>query len=207
MFIYSAFQYVICIMCVEAKNKIKKLQKCIIINNILIPARNGLKIFRGLYFSHPMSRNINNSICNLNVKLSLYWTKYHDMKTYEAVEVQLHVFLTSALDGGEWSTSRPGCFTAGEIDPSSHWIGGWVGPKVGLDRLQKRHESLHCSCWESNVGHPACSLVTILTELLHRICPLGRPPIGDIHFQTSHIVRSKYVAILLDPIEIDKQKS
>jgi len=26
------------------------------------------------------------------------------------VEIQLHEFLTSALDGGEWSTSRPGRF-------------------------------------------------------------------------------------------------
>jgi hypothetical protein len=29
------------------------------------------------------------------------------MKTYWGVEVQLHAFLTSALDGGEWSVSRP----------------------------------------------------------------------------------------------------
>jgi len=33
------------------------------------------------------------------------------MKTYGGVEVQLHTFLTSELDVGEWSGSRPGRFT------------------------------------------------------------------------------------------------
>jgi hypothetical protein len=31
------------------------------------------------------------------------------------VEVYLHLFLTSALDGGEWSASRTGRFTPGEM--------------------------------------------------------------------------------------------
>jgi hypothetical protein len=30
------------------------------------------------------------------------------------VKVYLHTFLTSSLDGGEWSVSRPGRFTPGE---------------------------------------------------------------------------------------------
>jgi hypothetical protein len=38
-------------------------------------------------------------------------TKHHTIKMYEGVEVQLHVFLTSALDEGEWSDSRPGRIT------------------------------------------------------------------------------------------------
>jgi murein endopeptidase len=28
---------------------------------------------------------------------------------------------------GEWSASRPGRFTAGEKNPGTHQIGGWVG--------------------------------------------------------------------------------
>jgi hypothetical protein len=32
-------------------------------------------------------------------------------------------FLISALDGGEWSASRPYHFTSGEIAPGTHWIG------------------------------------------------------------------------------------
>jgi hypothetical protein len=47
------------------------------------------------------------------------------------------VFLTSALVGGEWSTSRFGRFTAGERTPGTHWIGGWVGPRAGLHNMEK----------------------------------------------------------------------
>jgi hypothetical protein len=53
------------------------------------------------------------------------------------MDIQIHVFLTSALTGGEWSASRPGRFTLGEGSPASHWIGGWVGPRAGLDDVEK----------------------------------------------------------------------
>jgi hypothetical protein len=46
--------------------------------------------------------------------------------------------LTSALDGGEWSVSRPSCFTSRERAPGTHWIGGWVGPRAVLDAVVKR---------------------------------------------------------------------
>jgi hypothetical protein len=46
--------------------------------------------------------------------------------------------LTSALDGGEWSASRPGRFITKERAPGSHWIGGWVGPSAVLDTVMKR---------------------------------------------------------------------
>jgi hypothetical protein len=55
------------------------------------------------------------------------------MKAYVGVNVLIHIFLTSALVGGEWSTSRPGRFTSG-----THWIGGWVDLSAGLDDLEKR---------------------------------------------------------------------
>jgi hypothetical protein len=45
---------------------------------------------------------------------------------------------TSALDGGEWSALRPGRFTPREWAPGTHWIGGWVGPRAGLDAVEKR---------------------------------------------------------------------
>jgi hypothetical protein len=57
------------------------------------------------------------------------------------VEVQLHAFLTSALDGGEWSASCPGRFTPSETAPSTHWIGGWVGHRAVLDAVVKREIS------------------------------------------------------------------
>jgi hypothetical protein len=38
-----------------------------------------------------------------------------------------------ALAGDEWSSSRPVRFT-----PGTHWIGGWVDPRAGLDDVVKR---------------------------------------------------------------------
>jgi hypothetical protein len=63
-------------------------------------------------------------------------------------------FLTSVLDGGEWWASRPCRSKPGERAPDTHWIGGWVGPRVGLDAVGKR-KILHC--WEANPGRPARS--------------------------------------------------
>jgi hypothetical protein len=43
----------------------------------------------------------------------------------------------SELVRGEWSASRSGRFIPGEIAPGTHWIGGWVGPRTGLDDVEK----------------------------------------------------------------------
>jgi hypothetical protein len=60
------------------------------------------------------------------------------MKAYGGVDVQIHIFLTLALAGGEWSASRSGRFTSRKRGPSTHCIGGWVDPRAGLDNLEKR---------------------------------------------------------------------
>jgi hypothetical protein len=36
------------------------------------------------------------------------------------------------------SASRPGGFTPRERDPGIHWIGGWMGPRAGLNTVVKR---------------------------------------------------------------------
>jgi hypothetical protein len=54
------------------------------------------------------------------------------------VVVYLYVFLTSALAGGEWSASSSYRFTNGERVPRTHWIGGLMGPRAGLDDMEKR---------------------------------------------------------------------
>jgi hypothetical protein len=74
------------------------------------------------------------------------------MKTYREVEVYFHAFLPSALDGGEWLDSGPDRFTAGEISPCTHWIGGWVDPRAGLKAVVKRKTTFPSR--ESNPGHP-----------------------------------------------------
>jgi hypothetical protein len=53
------------------------------------------------------------------------------------MDVYIHVFLTSALVGGEWSPSRPSRFTPKEKAPSTHWIRGLVDPRAGLDDVEK----------------------------------------------------------------------
>jgi hypothetical protein len=46
--------------------------------------------------------------------------------------------LTSTLDGGKWSASCHGRFTPRERTPGTHWIGGWLGTRAGLDAMVKR---------------------------------------------------------------------
>jgi hypothetical protein len=58
------------------------------------------------------------------------------MKAYGGVDVWIHIFLTSALVGGEWSASRPCRFNPGK-SPGTHFIGGWVDPRAGLDDMEK----------------------------------------------------------------------
>jgi len=60
--------------------------------------------------------------------------------------------LTSALDGSEWSASRPGRFISRERAPGTYYIGVWVGPRAGLDAVAKRKNSLPCLRRESNPG-------------------------------------------------------
>jgi hypothetical protein len=52
--------------------------------------------------------------------------------------IQIQVFLTSALVGAEWSALRPGHFTPRERAPRTNWVGGWVGPRACLDAVEKR---------------------------------------------------------------------
>jgi hypothetical protein len=59
------------------------------------------------------------------------------MKAYGEVNVYIHIFYL-ALAGGEWSASRPCRFTPGERAPGTHWIGGWVDPRAGLEDEENR---------------------------------------------------------------------
>jgi hypothetical protein len=43
----------------------------------------------------------------------------------------------------------------GEREPGIHWIGGWVGPRVGLDAGARR--KILCPCWGSNPSRPVRS--------------------------------------------------
>jgi len=50
--------------------------------------------------------------------------KHHVMKLYGEMEVKLHMFLSSELDGGEWSVSYSGHVTSGNRLPVIHCLRG-----------------------------------------------------------------------------------
>jgi hypothetical protein len=52
------------------------------------------------------------------------------MKTFRGSGGIAGPFLTSALDKGMLSASRPGRFT-----PGTHCVGGWLDPRAGLDAV------------------------------------------------------------------------
>jgi hypothetical protein len=57
------------------------------------------------------------------------------MKAYGGAGIKIHVFLTSALVGGEYFTPRP-FYPEGTV-PVTCWIGGWVDPRTSLDDMEK----------------------------------------------------------------------
>jgi hypothetical protein len=91
------------------------------------------------------------------------------MKAYGGVDIYTHIFLTSALVGGEWSESRPGRFIPGERTPGTHWIGGWVDLRVGLDYVKKKKFLTLSGLELRPLGHPARS------QSLYRLCYPGSP--------------------------------
>jgi hypothetical protein len=68
-------------------------------------------------------------------------------------------FLASVLIGTDCSASRSCCFTVGD----STAVGGWVGPRAGLNIMEKRIFS--CPRREPNLGHPTRSLAAIPTDI------------------------------------------
>jgi hypothetical protein len=96
-----------------------------------------------IYSSHvPWMFSISWSISDNNLQI-LYWVKrwsspcaslvkHYAMKTSGSRGIA-PLFLTSALDGGERSASSPGLVTLG-----THCIKGWVGPRTGVDTVEKK---------------------------------------------------------------------
>jgi hypothetical protein len=85
------------------------------------------------------------SMIKLKVKLPLCfnWSPRHEGVLGEWRYSFTHS-LTSALDRGEWSASRP--------LPCTHWIGGWMGPRAVLDAVMKR--KIPSPRWESKPRTP-----------------------------------------------------
>jgi len=66
-------------------------------------------------------------------------------------EVELHPFLTSALDGGKPSAS-PQMFTPGKGTPITRWTGSWVHPRASQERF-----------WRMDISCPPPTIKPLIT--------------------------------------------
>jgi hypothetical protein len=66
----------------------------------------------------------------------------------DGAEILLHSFVTSALDGGEWTTPRTGRF-----NPEANLIRGQVGGRAGVSILETIKNSSPCR--DSDSGPPS----------------------------------------------------
>jgi hypothetical protein len=57
------------------------------------------------------------------------------------MEVQLHVFFTLTLDGGEWADSRPARLISSERFSYIRCMGGWLGPSTNWSLLRREELS------------------------------------------------------------------
>jgi hypothetical protein len=64
-------------------------------------------------------------------------------------------FLNSALDGVSGQRYAPANLNPREMIPGTHWIGGWVGLRGGLETETKG--KILCLCRGSKQGRPVCS--------------------------------------------------
>jgi hypothetical protein len=95
--------------------------------------------------------------------------------------------LTPAPAGGEWSASRPGLFTPKSRASGTHWIGGWVDPRAGVDDLEKRKFWTLQGLELRPLGRPARS------QSLYRLSYPGSPrgAAADTFIALSTVIRAK----------------
>jgi hypothetical protein len=77
-----------------------------------------------------------------------------------------YTFLTSALDCGEWSASRPGCALPTGKDLSTHWRRRLGGSQSGSGLNTEARGKILCICPGSNSGSSSLLSDTILIELI-----------------------------------------
>jgi hypothetical protein len=99
----------------------------------------------------------------MKIKVNLYmcffflnWAPRHEGLLGEWRYSSTHSF-NSAIDGSEWSASRPGRFTPRETAPGTHRIGSWVGPRAVLDAMAKRKIPAPAGNRTVEPDRPACN--------------------------------------------------
>jgi hypothetical protein len=103
------------------------------------------------------------------------------MKKYMGVYVQIHVFLTSALVGGEWSASRSGRFAPGKspLYPLDRRLGGstnrfgWRGEERKIAAARTRTPTLDRLARSQSLDDCAIPAPTSLRYVWHVAFTLG----------------------------------
>jgi hypothetical protein len=101
------------------------------------------------------------------------------MKAHGGVEVHLQSFLTTALDAGEWHTSRPDCFSSGTqslggwlcpradcFSPGTQSLGGWLCPEPVSTLWRKGNPLTSAGNRNASPLLPAHGLVVIPTSVM-----------------------------------------
>jgi hypothetical protein len=117
----------------------------------------------------------------------------HFEGTERGLEVQFHSFLTSALDGGRWSTRRPSRLTPG-TQPLCISYRRLNGPRGRSGRMWRRENLLVSLGFETWTDQPLASLYTDPFESIAKSIPVQasyRPRgfqdlEGQISIQSSH---------------------
>jgi hypothetical protein len=131
--------------------------------------------------------------------LNLYVSRHEDVSGNASIAP---LFMTSALDGVEWSTSSPDRFNPGVRSPDAHWIEDWVGPRIGKDAVEST--KLSCPCWESKPGGLTCTLSPYRPNYPlfrdskggQKLCfPLSRPRGIPDHFSLLSVSKPRAVSI------------
>jgi hypothetical protein len=110
------------------------------------------RVYRALAWQHVDQIRYNNKAqIKYNVNLSLCLISYAPRQDDTEGDGDIAPpFLTSALDGGKSSASRPSRFIPRERVLRTHRTEGWVGPRTGLNAMDWR--KISCLCREPNPG-------------------------------------------------------
>jgi hypothetical protein len=68
------------------------------------------------------------------IKVKVKLSRYHHVGSKGERKTSSCSFLISALDGVSGQRHAPAVLYPRERIPVSHWIGGWVGLRAGLDK-------------------------------------------------------------------------
>jgi hypothetical protein len=103
------------------------------------------------------------------------------------VKVYFHAFLTSAVDGGEWSVSRPVRFAPRERASGTHLIGRWVSPRAGLDTVSNPdHPIVQLVAWSLyRLSYPGSCSVSVNSEINYILTLKGKLPLCFFNLSTT----------------------